>query len=104
VRVSFAAAALLLFLDFDMPDIEHASPHRLAEHVGNLAQIIQTLSKSLNANANKLEKLLAYRAQNRPSKLGQTFYEALVSYRMGEELESVAKDLDLTPYDLLPGN
>jgi hypothetical protein len=58
-RVSFAAAALLLFLDFDMPEIEGASSLVLTEQIGNLAQIIQTLSKSLNANANKLEKLLA---------------------------------------------
>jgi len=50
-RVSFAAAALLLFLDFDMPGIERANSLVLTERIGKLAEIIQTLSKSLNANA-----------------------------------------------------
>jgi hypothetical protein len=57
-RVSFAAASLLLFLDFDLPGIEGASSLVLTEQSGNLAEIIQKLSKSLNANAKKLEKLL----------------------------------------------
>jgi hypothetical protein len=57
-RVSFAAASLLLFLDCDLPGIEGASSLVLTEQSGNLAEIIQKLSKSLNANAKKLEKLL----------------------------------------------
>jgi hypothetical protein len=102
VRVSFAAAALLLSLDLGMPGLADASEGRLAKQISELADIIRKLSKSLNSNANKLEKLLAYRAQNRPSTPGREFYEALVAYRMGEEIESVAEDLGLTPYKSSP--
>jgi hypothetical protein len=49
-----------------------------------------------------LEKLLAYRAQNRPSKHGQRFYDALVAYRMGEELGTIAERLGMTPYKSSP--
>lgn len=102
VRVSFAAAALLLFLDLGMPDTENPSNLRLANQIGQLADIIRKLTKSLNANAKNLEALLAYRAQNRPSAHGQEFYEALFKYRMGKEPSSVAKDLGLTPYKSSP--
>jgi len=102
VRVSFSAAALLLFLDFDMPDIEGASSLRLATHVGELAQIIRILSKSLDANARKLQKLLAYRDQHRPPTPGQQFYDALVDYRMGKEPHKVANGLGMRPYKSSP--
>ena len=102
VQVSFAAAALLLFLDFDMPDIEHASTLSLAEHLGDLAAIIRTLSRSLNANARKLETLLAYREQNRPPTRGQPFYDALVAYRMGKDAAEVARRVGINPYKSSP--
>jgi hypothetical protein len=92
-RVSFAAAALLLFLDFDMPGIEGASTFMLTEQIGKLAEIIQKLSKSLNANAKKLEKLLAFRDPNHPSTYGQKFYDALVAYRLGTELRKISDDI-----------
>lgn len=101
-RVSFAAAALLLFLDFRMPEIVGASSFRLAEHISQLADIVRKLSKSLNANAKKLETLLAYRAQNRPPTPGQELYDALVAYRMGDKPEVVARTLGLTPYKSSP--
>jgi hypothetical protein len=101
-RVSFAAAALLLFLDFRMPEIEEATSFRLASQVSDLADVIQKLSKSLNANANKLEKLLAYRPASNPPKPGQRFYEAIVAYRMGEDAEDVATALGITPYRSSP--
>jgi len=101
-RVSFAAAALLLFLDFRMPGIEEGSSFGLAGHITELADIVRKLSKSLNANATKLERLLAFRSASRPAKLDQEIYEALVGYRMGEDLEDVAKGLGITPYKSSP--
>jgi hypothetical protein len=101
-RVSFAAAALLLFLDFRMPELEGASSFRLATQISELAGIVRTLSKSLNANAKKLETLLAYRAQHRPSTPGQAFYDALVAYRMGAEPGNLASSLGMTPYRSSP--
>ena len=102
VRVSFAAAALLLFLDFRMPDVEGASSFRLAEHAGELADIVRKLSKSLNANARKLDRLLSYRPTNRPPDPGNVAYDALVAYRMGEEPSEVAKGLGISPYKSSP--
>lgn len=101
-KVSFAAAALLLFLDFDMPGIEGASTFVLTEQVVKVAEIIQKVSKSLNANANKLEKLLALRAPNHPSTHGHKFYDALLTYRMGEELDTIARSSGITPYKSSP--
>ena len=101
-RVSFAAAALLLFLDFDMPGVEGASSLRLTMQIGKLAKLIQTLSKSLNTNANKLEKLLAFRGANRPRTPDQKFYDALIAYRMGEKLDTIARSLGITPYKSSP--
>jgi hypothetical protein len=91
-RVSFAAAALLLFLDFDMPGIEEASSLVLTEQIGKLAKLIQTLSKSLNANAIELEKLLAFRGPHRPPTPDQKFYDALIAYRMGVERGKISND------------
>jgi hypothetical protein len=92
-RVSFAAAALLLFLDFDMPGIEGASTFVLTEQIVKLAELIQKVSKSLNANANKLEKLLALRAPNHPSTPDQKYYDALIAYRLGARWRKISDDL-----------
>ena len=102
VRVSFAAAALLLFLDYDMLGLEHASPSSLARQIGELADIIRKSSKSLNANARKLEVLLAYRDPNRPSKSSQESYKALVAHRMGEDAAEVARRVGINPYKSSP--
>jgi hypothetical protein len=91
-KVSFAAAALLLFLDFDMPGIEEASSLVLTEQIGKLAKLIQTLSKSLNTNAKELEKLLAFRGRHRPPTPDQKFYDALIAYRMGAEWRKISND------------
>ena len=101
-RVSFAAAALLLFLDFDMPGIDAASSLRLTMQIGELAEIIQKLSKSLNANANKLEKLLAFRGRHRPPSPDRIFYDALFAYRVGVELDTIASYLGITQYKSSP--
>ena len=102
VRVSFAAAALLLLLDFRMPEVEGASSSRLAEHAVVLADVVQKTSKYLDANARKLDKLLAYRSPNRPAASGRKAYEALVAYRMGEGPDEVARGLGITPYRSSP--
>jgi hypothetical protein len=101
-RISFSAAALLLFLDFRMPKLEVASSFILATQISELAGIVRKLSRSLNANAKKLETLLAYRAQHRPSTPGQAFYDALVAYRMGAEPGNLASSLGMTPYRSSP--
>jgi hypothetical protein len=101
-RVSFAAAALLLFVDFDMPELEGASSLRLANHIVTLADIVRKLSKSLSANAKSLEKLLAFRNANHPPTPGLELYDALVDYRMGEEPREIARDLGMNPYKSSP--
>ncbi len=101
-RVSFAAAALTLFVDLGMPGIEDAHHSTLARQVANLAGILQKVSKSLNANANKLEKLVSYRDPNRPATPDQKVYDALVEYRMGAEPKLVAEHLGLKPYKSSP--
>jgi hypothetical protein len=60
------------------------------------------LSKSLETNAGKLKKLLAFRDRSRPPTPGKDFYQALVAYRMGEEPRDVAKALGMKPYRSSP--
>jgi hypothetical protein len=102
VRVSFAAATLLLFLDLDMPGVERASPLQLATQVAELATIVRSLERSLESNAKKLQKLLAFRERNRPPASGRKSYEALIAYRMGEGPRQVAEALGMTPYKSSP--
>jgi hypothetical protein len=92
-RVSFAAAALLLFLDFDMPGIEGASTFVLTEQSGKLVKLIQKVSNSLNTNAENLENLLAFRAPHRPPTPDQIFYDALIAYRLGTEERKIFDDV-----------
>ena len=101
-RVSFAAAAILLFLDFDVPGIEDASSLLLATGTCKLAEIVQKLSRSLDLRTADLEELLAYRPEGRPPGPGQDLYQALVAYRMGQEVAEVARDLGITPYRSSP--
>lgn len=100
--VSFAAAALLLFLDFDMPELVRASSYLLADRTGNLAEIMRTLSGDLNKKVRELEKLLAYRPPGKPRKSPEQLYEALASYRMGEDARKVAESLDIKAYRSSP--
>lgn len=102
LRVSFAAAALLLLLDFDIPDLENASDFRLAHEIARLAEIVRKLSRAFDRSARELEELLAYRPQNRPLTHGQEFYDALVDYRMGTNASEVARNLGMTPYKSSP--
>jgi hypothetical protein len=97
--VSFAAAALLLFIDLDMPGVEDATPYQLGGQIELLAETIQTVSGDLEDATGKLAKIVAYRSRGRPPRLsGRDLYEALYSYRMGEDLKDIAPRLGVTPY------
>lgn len=101
-RVSFVAAAILLFLDLDVPGVEDASSPVIARRTCDLAENIHKLSRHLDRRAADMEKLLAYRSEGRPSAHGQRLREALVAYRMGKEASDVARDLGINPYSPSP--
>jgi hypothetical protein len=103
--VSFAAAALLLFLDFKMPQVQDATSYRLAEQVESLAAVIKTLAEALDGAASDLEKVLANRGAgvHRERGLESKFYNALDMYRMGKGLEDIASHLGITPYSSKAG-
>jgi hypothetical protein len=96
--VSFAAAALLLFLDFGMPEMPTASPYRLSEQIESLATVVRKLMDSLDSATKDLEQLLANRGAGKPPRSGSEYYEALHLYRMGQSLEDVAQFLNIEPY------
>jgi hypothetical protein len=97
--VSFAAAALFLFLDFDMPGLERATSYRLTEQIEGLAEIIGKLRTNLKRSAGKLEHLLANRsAGNQPHK-EYRYYLALKAYRLGEDEKTIAQWYGINPRD-----
>jgi hypothetical protein len=98
IAVSFAAAAMLLFIDFDSPTMKKALPHRLAIQISSLAEVIRKLARSFDGAADDLEKILTSRQANRPTQLESAFYRALCLHRMGWELEDIARDTGMTPY------
>lgn len=102
VRVSFAAAAILLFVDLDVPGIETMSSPRLRKRIGKLAEIVRALSKSLDTQVGKLESLVANRAPHRPRTPDQKLLDALFDYRMGHDPRRVAEDLGIIPYRSSP--
>lgn len=97
--ISFAAAALLLFLDLDMPDIEKAKSSLLDTKVWSLAKVVKDLAESLDKGADELEKLLAGRAPGNQAALEREYYDTLHSYRLIGDLRVAAKQLSITPYD-----
>ena len=99
LAVSFAAAALCLFIDFGMPDIENAKPYRLAEQIEALAKVTRGLINRLNGAAKKLETLFANRPANKPPRPDNEYYQALRSYRMGCSLEDISDQLDITRWN-----
>jgi hypothetical protein len=96
--VSFAAAALLLFLDLDMPGLSEEKPCRLVEQVQKLAALIGRLGESLDSVAGELGALLANRPAGRQRRYKRDSYHALVFWRMGHSLEDIAEWLGITPY------
>lgn len=102
VTVSFAAAAILLLLDLDTPQVQSASPYRLAEQVGKLAEIVRQLSGTLDENAGALEKLSTNRSAGRPPRAERELYDALVAYRLGRDPKHIIEKLGVTPYKSSP--
>lgn len=101
--VSFAAAALCLFADLDMPGVRNKTSYRLAELVETLADIVRKASSSLDAGAVRLEALGAERAaggQRRPK--GNYLY-ALRLHRMGRDRRYIAEWWGITPYSSQTG-
>lgn len=99
IAVSFSAAALCLFVDFDMPNVEDAKPYRLAEQIETLAKTIKGLISSLNGAGNELETLLANRPAHKPPRSDNEYYQALWSYRIGCGLEDIADRVGITPWN-----
>jgi hypothetical protein len=97
--ISFAAAALLLFIDLDMPGVENGSSYRLAEQIRSLATVIRDLTRSLDKSAEELESLLANRRAGHPARLEKQYYRALELYRLGLPPEAVLGVLDIKPYN-----
>jgi hypothetical protein len=98
--MSFAAAALLLFLDLDMPGAENEKSSKLDDRIWSLAQIIRKLAASLDDGADELEKLIAARKVGEKARFGDKYYEALTDYRLGlDPKELIAPKLGYTPYD-----
>lgn len=101
--VSFATAALLLFIDLDMPGLQESKPFRLAEQIESLARIVRSLAVKLDEASGDLESLLANRAAGRQARSEGECYRALRAYRMGYEPETVAEWLGITPYSSTTG-
>ena len=96
---SFAAAALLLFLDLDMPGVSNERPFRLAEQIKKLAALIRKLAGNLDGAANELGDLVANRTAGRQRRPKRDYYQALVYWRMGTSLEDIAEWWGIKPYD-----
>ncbi len=102
--VSFAASALWLFLDLNMPGIDKASPYRLAEQVESLASIIRKLNHRLKRSTEDLGKLINNRSSGNHPKLPGNSYLALQRYRMGKHsLRQIAEQSGITPYSSKTG-
>jgi hypothetical protein len=101
--ISFAAAALLLFLDLDTPGVDDEAPQRLAERVETLADTVRKLARSLDRAAVQLDNLTANRAAGGQPKLLEVNYYALRDYRLGRDLKKIAKGLGINPYSSRTG-
>ncbi len=101
--VSFAAAALLLFIDLDMPGIRESKPFRLAEQIESLAQIIRDLAVKLGETSKELGSLLANRGAGRQARSEGECYRALKAYRTGYAPEDISRWLGITPYSSKTG-
>lgn len=102
--VSFAAAALWLFLDLDMPGVERASSYRLSEQIESLASLIRKVVRRLGRSTADLGKLIANRSSGNRIELPGNNHLALQQYRMGRrDLEGIAEWLGITPYNSRTG-
>lgn len=99
MAVSFAAAALLLFIDLDMPGIEGMKASRLAQQISYLAETIRELAGGINDAVARMEQILANRAPGRQARRKREHYMALCLYRMGYELSDIAIRQGINPYE-----
>lgn len=99
IMVSYAAAALLLYVDLEMPGLEDASSYRLAEQIEALARTIRGLLGALEKAAEELDSLAANRSAGRQPRLAGEDYWSLRNYRMGSDLKKLAEARGITPYD-----
>lgn len=91
VLVSFAAAAVLLFIDFDMPRLNELDEEGLHTRIVDLHSLIRTLDSKVDDATGELDKLLANRAPRRQRRnLDSKHREALLRYQRGCSLESIA--------------
>jgi hypothetical protein len=102
--VSFAAAALWLFLDLDSPGVEKASSYRLAEQIESVASVIRKLTRRLRQSTKELDRLTANRSSGALSNLPGNNHVALQQYRLGRfNLRQAAEWLGITPYSSKTG-
>lgn len=102
--MSFAAAALWLFLDLDMRGVEGTSSYRLAEQIESLAATLRKLTRHLKSSTEELGKLVANRPTGAEPEIPYNNYQALRHYRMGRfDLRGAAEWLGITPYSSRTG-
>lgn len=101
--VSFAAAALLLFMDLGMPGATEATPYRLSEQIETLAEIVRKLTRDLKGATRKFASLTANRSAGRQPGLAGKDYLALRYYRMGQGSREIAEWLGINPYSSKTG-
>lgn len=95
--VSFAAAALCLFLDLGMANAEEADQDGLAKRIRDLAEVVRELTTNLDKSVDRLSTLLGTGKGGRPQDPDIKNYTALVLYRMGHPLFKVALRIGLSP-------
>ena len=102
--VSFAAAALWLFLDLNTPGVETASSYRLAEQVESLASVVRNLTPRSRHSTEELARLTANRSSGAlPERPGNN-HLALQNHRLGHyNLRHTAEWLGITPYSSKTG-
>ncbi len=95
--VSFAAAALCLFLDLGMADVGEANRDGLADRIRDLAEVVRDLTIYLDKSVDGLSKLLGTGKGGRPPDPDIKHYAALVFYRMGHPAFRIALRIGLSP-------
>lgn len=98
VAVSFAAAALLLFLDLRMPRVGTETPCRLARKIESLAEVVRNLMRELEEATNELESILTNNPANKPPVSVSDHYSLLILYRMGHDLRDIARRSGINAY------
>ena len=97
--VTFTAAAICLFLDLGMPELENMSSLLLTGQVMILAEEIHKLTKRLDKSAGEVERLIAGRSAGRPERPDAECLLALSCYRMGYPLRFIAEKNNIKPFD-----